>query len=73
MKWIRGLTLDHQKRCEEAKEPMCMCRCGGRLHGKSHNKFADLVQAVIDEKGEVTEEELDEIIDYLAQTEEVKP
>lgn len=30
----KPLTERQAKNCEEAREPVCRCRCGGQLHGK---------------------------------------
>jgi hypothetical protein len=33
---MRPLTARQAKACEEAKGKACVCRCGGALHGRSH-------------------------------------
>ena len=35
----RRLSSRHAKACEEAKSPRCVCRCGGALHGRSHESY----------------------------------
>lgn len=30
---MRDLSLRQAANCEEAREPICRCRCGGALHG----------------------------------------
>lgn len=30
---VKKLTEQQAKRCEEAREPVCHCRCRGQLHG----------------------------------------
>jgi hypothetical protein len=30
---MKTLTLTQARNCEQAKEPVCKCRCAGRLHG----------------------------------------
>jgi hypothetical protein len=34
---MKELSLRQAQRCEEAREPVCKCRCGGRLHGAKRN------------------------------------
>lgn len=36
-KTIRALSVRQAANCEEAKEPVCRCRCGGALHGAKRN------------------------------------
>lgn len=33
----KQLSFRQAQRCEEAREPVCKCRCGGRLHGAKRN------------------------------------
>jgi hypothetical protein len=35
---MKPLTKRQARRCEDAKNPRCRCRCGGRLHG-AQRKF----------------------------------
>ena len=35
----RALTNAQAARCENAKRPVCRCRCGGRLHGQGHANY----------------------------------
>lgn len=37
--YTRPLTRAQAQSCEEAEYPRCVCRCGGRLHGKAHADF----------------------------------
>lgn len=30
---MKPLSLRQASNCEQAREPVCHCRCGGRLHG----------------------------------------
>jgi hypothetical protein len=30
---LKPLSLKQADRCEQAREPVCKCRCGGALHG----------------------------------------
>lgn len=32
-KSLRSLSMRQARNCEEAREPVCKCRCGGTLHG----------------------------------------
>lgn len=34
---MNQLSLNALRRCEEAQEPVCHCRCGGTYHGKKRN------------------------------------
>lgn len=65
MKYKRALTRGQIRSCEAAEHPTCRCRCAGRMHGQDHTEFASLVQGMIDEKGEITDVEINDIIDYL--------
>jgi hypothetical protein len=55
--------------CEEAKEPVCVCRCGGLLHGIGHGKFNDIAAGIIEENGCVTLGEIREVVNYLLEEE----
>ena len=35
----RPLTQRQARTCEHAKKAKCVCRCGGRLHGGSHEAY----------------------------------
>lgn len=48
--------------CERAKQPKCVCRCGGALHGKNHDAFLREVNYLINHQGEVSEEEIRDIL-----------
>jgi len=32
------MSAYNDRRCEEAKEPKCVCHCGGAAHGKRHQR-----------------------------------
>lgn len=55
---MRKISSFDAKHCEDADNDKCRCRCGGVLHGKSHQSFiskeAEFVEAngkdALDEK-----------------------
>lgn len=50
---IRSLVERNALACEQARRPVCVCRCGGKLHGKAHGAEwvedqVELIVAVIE-------------------------
>lgn len=39
--------------CEEARGDYCVCKCGGILHGISHDAFVEAFNDAIEQYGEV--------------------
>lgn len=69
MRYKRPLTNAQIESCEKAEFPMCTCRCGGALHGKSHVTYGAVERGILAEKGELTEEDIQEAIKYALQQE----
>ncbi len=70
MKYKRPLSARTAQSCEDAEYPVCTCRCRGALHGISHAKYIAVERGIYEEKKEVTEQDVDEIISYVLNTEE---
>lgn len=43
---MKQLSQKQASRCEEAKEPVCKCRCGGALHGAKRGKGAEFFDSL---------------------------
>jgi len=44
----RPLTARQAANCEHAKHARCVCRCGGRLHGGSHETYREFEAIALD-------------------------
>jgi hypothetical protein len=63
--YTRVLTWWAARACEQAKKPICTCRCGGALHGKSHDGFIEAVNGLLNRQGDITDDEIQEILEDL--------
>ncbi len=61
----RPLTLHQSDACTNALHPRCTCRCGGLLHGIDHKDFMEIEKQILSEHGEITQDEVDEIIYFI--------
>ena len=61
----RPLTLHQSDSCTSAQHPRCTCRCGGILHGIDHKDFMEIEQNIIKQQGQITEDEVMEIVYFL--------
>jgi hypothetical protein len=66
----RPLSAKGSAACEDAHLPVCICRCGGVLHGKSHTAFQAAIQERLTDgatmtRGESVELATDLLIDEL--------
>ena len=64
-KFKRALTLHQSDACTLAEHPRCTCRCNGLLHGISHKSYAEIEQHIIERDGEITEDQVADIIAFL--------
>ncbi len=39
---MKTLSEKQAQKCEDAKEPICKCRCGGQLHGAKRGSVTSL-------------------------------
>ena len=44
---IRSLVERNAIACEQARRPVCVCRCGGTLHGAAHG--AEWIENVVED------------------------
>ncbi len=58
----RPMSLSLAESCEWALYPRCVCRCNGLLHGIAHHQFVEEYNAIWEENGIVTDEEIQEIV-----------
>lgn len=65
--YTRPQTSWSALKCEQAEGPVCHCRCGGALHGKNHDEFLRAVNGLIKQQGDVTDEEIQDILVDLEQ------
>lgn len=65
MIYKRSLSESQSRACEDAIHAVCLCRCGGALHGISHKLYAEVEAQILEEKGEITDEDVEEIIEYV--------
>lgn len=63
--YTRLLTNWAAYSCEQAKKPICVCRCGGILHGKNHDAFATATNMLINQQGDISDEEIQDILKDL--------
>lgn len=70
MSFKRSLNEAQSKACEDALFAECRCRCGGALHGVSHALYARLEAQILEEKGEITEEDIEELLEYIQEKKE---
>jgi len=54
----RALTNSQASRCENARHPVCRCRCGGSLHGQGHASYQAQEQALMKTQQTITTGEI---------------
>ena len=59
----RALTSSQASRCENARHPVCRCRCNGSLHGRGHASYQTKEQALMKTQKTITTEEIAAILD----------
>ncbi len=70
----RPLSAKGASSCEAAHLPVCLCRCGGVLHGKSHEGFQEAIEARLTDGGTMTRGESEELAgELLAELEGITP
>ena len=63
----RALTNSQASRCENAKHPVCRCRCGGRLHGQGHASYQAEEQTLMKMQQMITTEEITALLEGVIQ------
>ena len=64
-KFRRALTLHQSDACTSAEHPRCTCRCGGLLHGVDHKTYMEIEKQIIEQDGEITADQVADIIAFL--------
>jgi hypothetical protein len=62
----RLLTQSQANACESAQRPVCHCRCGGVLHGISHQAFIQAQQELMSDGTELSLDDMKELAEVIA-------
>jgi len=60
------MTAWQARACELALKPICVCRCGGALHGKDHTAFLKAVNGLLEQSGEIDDKDMEYILDEIS-------
>ena len=61
----RRLSNARAAACENAKHPVCRCRCSGALHGKEHADYQTQERMVMDSAKQITAEQVALIVNGI--------
>jgi len=68
----RKLGYGLARRCEAAVGPICLCRCSGTFHGKSHQVYQQAEVVLFEEKRakkeEITDIEIQDLVKRIEAT-----